>query len=48
LEVLRRKMELDVTAHRIATSGGSLEWATNVEPFGVTLVEISSADFNIF
>ena len=48
LEVLRRKMELDVTAHRIATSGDSLEWATIVEPFGVTLVEISSADFRAF
>ena len=45
LEVLRRKMELDVTAHRIATLGGSLEWATIVEPFGVTLVEIGPADF---
>ena len=43
LEVLRRQMELDVTAHRIATSGGSLKWTTIVEPFGVTLVEISSA-----
>jgi len=44
LEVLRRKMELDVTAERVATAGGSLEWTTAVEPFGVTLVEITSAD----
>jgi xylan 1,4-beta-xylosidase len=41
LKVLRRQMELDVTAERIATPGGSLEWATSVQPFGVTLVEIN-------
>ncbi len=43
LEVLRRRMELDVTVERIATPDGSLEWATTVQPFGVTLLEISPA-----
>jgi xylan 1,4-beta-xylosidase len=40
LEVLRRQMELDVMVERIATPDGCLEWATTVQPFGVTLVEI--------
>jgi xylan 1,4-beta-xylosidase len=43
LEVLRRRMELDVTVERISTPDGSLEWATSVPPFGVTLLEISTA-----
>jgi xylan 1,4-beta-xylosidase len=43
LEVLRRRMELDVTAERISTPGGNLRWATSVSPFGVTLLEISTA-----
>ena len=42
LEVLRRHMELDVAVERISTPGGSLEWATRVAPFGVTLLEISA------
>ena len=41
LEVLRRRMELDVAVERIATPDGSLEWATTVQPFGVTLLEIT-------
>ena len=41
LEVLRRRMELDVAVERIATPDGSLEWATTVQPFGVTLLEIA-------
>ena len=41
LEVLRRRMELDVTVERIPTPDGSLEWATSISPFGVTLIEIS-------
>jgi beta-xylosidase len=47
LEVLRRQMELDVTVERIATTGGYLEYATTVEPFGVTLVEINPQDLII-
>ena len=44
LEVLRRQMELDVAIERIATPDGSLEWATTIQPFGVTLVEIGPVD----
>jgi xylan 1,4-beta-xylosidase len=44
LEVLRRQMELDVAVERIATQEGSLEWATIVQPFGVTLLEIGRLD----
>ncbi len=44
LEVLRRRMELDVAVERIATPDGSLEWAATVQPFGVTLVEIRPMD----
>ena len=44
LEVLRRRMELDVAVERIATPDGSLAWATTVQPFGVTLVEIRPMD----
>ncbi len=43
LEVLRRRMELDVAVERAATPEGRLEWAATVKPFGVTLVEISAA-----
>jgi xylan 1,4-beta-xylosidase len=43
LDVLRWRMELDVAVERIATSDGCLEWAANIQPFGVTLVEISPA-----
>ncbi len=41
LDVLRRKMELDVVVERIATPDGRLDWSTTVQPFGVTLLEIS-------
>jgi pyridoxine 5'-phosphate synthase PdxJ len=44
LKVLRRQMELDVTVKRIANTGNYLEYATTVEPFGVTLVEINPQD----
>jgi len=44
LEVLRRRMELEVAVERIATPDGSLAWATTVQPFGVTLVEIRPMD----
>jgi xylan 1,4-beta-xylosidase len=47
LEVLRRRMELDVTVERVAAAGGCLEWSTCVEPFGVTLVEISQVDGSV-
>jgi len=47
LEVLRRQMELDVTVKRIANTGNYLEYATTVEPFGVTLVEINPQDLII-
>jgi xylan 1,4-beta-xylosidase len=42
LEVLRRRMELDVAVERISTPAGYLEWTTTVPPFGVTLLVISS------
>ncbi len=42
LQVLRRRMELDVTAERVATPGCQLDWHGQVEPFGVTLLELSS------
>jgi xylan 1,4-beta-xylosidase len=45
LEVLHRRMELATTVERIATPGGSLEWTTTVQPFGVTLLEISTVDY---
>ena len=41
LAVLRRRMELDLSVERIAAPGGSLEWSTTVQPFGVTLLEIT-------
>lgn len=41
LEALRRNMELEVSVQRIATPHQILEWATTVEPFGVTLLEIN-------
>ena len=44
LDVLRHQMELNETVERIPTPGGSLEWATTVQPFGVTLLEISPLD----
>jgi xylan 1,4-beta-xylosidase len=44
LQVLRQRMELDVFAQRIATSNHTLEWRTTVQPFGVTLLEISTVD----
>jgi xylan 1,4-beta-xylosidase len=44
LEVLRRRMELDMAVERVATPDGVLEWATTVQPFGVTLVEIKRVD----
>jgi hypothetical protein len=40
LEVLRRRMELDVAVERISTPDGSLAWSAVVQPFGVTLLEI--------
>jgi xylan 1,4-beta-xylosidase len=40
LEVLRRRMELDVSVQRIATPANTLEWTVAVQPFGVTLLEI--------
>jgi xylan 1,4-beta-xylosidase len=42
LEVLRRRMELDVLVERISTPDGTLDWSAVVQPFGVTLLEISS------
>lgn len=44
LAVLRKQMELDVAVERIATPDGRLDWTTIVQPFGVTLVEISSVN----
>jgi len=42
LEVLRRRMELDVSVQRVATPTNTLEWTVAVQPFGVTLLEIRS------
>jgi xylan 1,4-beta-xylosidase len=42
LEVLRRRMELDVSVQRVATPANKLEWTVAVQPFGVTLLEIRS------
>jgi len=42
LEVLRGQMELDVSVKHIATPDNRLEWAAIVQPFGVTLLEIST------
>ena len=42
LEVLRRRMELEVSVDRLSAAGGYAEWSTSVEPFGVTLLEISA------
>lgn len=42
LEVLRRRMELDVSVQRVATPANTLEWTVAVQPFGVTLLEIRS------
>lgn len=44
LEVLRRRMELDVAVQRVATPSGRLEWPVVVQPFGVTLLEIHPSD----
>jgi xylan 1,4-beta-xylosidase len=41
LETLRHNMELEVSVQRVATPNQTLEWATTVEPFGVTLLEIN-------
>jgi hypothetical protein len=35
-------MELDVSVQRVATPGSTLEWTVEVEPFGVTMLEIRS------
>jgi xylan 1,4-beta-xylosidase len=43
LEVLRRQMELDVSAQRIAAPNHTLEFATTIQPFGVTLLEINTS-----
>jgi xylan 1,4-beta-xylosidase len=40
LDVLRRRMELDVTAQRAAATANSLDWTVSVPPFGVTLLEV--------
>jgi len=42
LDVLRRRMELDVSVQRVATPANTLEWSVAVQPFGVTLLEIRS------
>jgi len=42
LDVLRRQMELDMSVQRVATPGNTLEWTVEVQPFGVTLLEIRS------
>jgi hypothetical protein len=42
LEVLRRRMELDVSVQRIVAPANTLEWIVTVQPFGVTLLESSS------
>ena len=42
LEVLRQRMELDVSVRRVATPANTLEWTVAVQPFGVTLLEIHS------
>jgi len=42
LEVLRRRMELDLSVQRFATPANVLEWTVTVQPFGVTLLEIRS------
>ena len=39
--VLYFRVPLDVAVERIATPEGRLEWTTTVQPFGVTLLEIS-------
>lgn len=44
LAALRQQMELDVAVERIETPAGCLEKSITVEPFGVTLLEISSLD----
>jgi xylan 1,4-beta-xylosidase len=41
LDVLRRQMELDVSVKRLAAPTGKLQLETIVQPFGVTLLEIS-------
>jgi xylan 1,4-beta-xylosidase len=43
LDVLRRRMELDVAVERVATSNGTLDCRATVQPFGITLLEITSA-----
>jgi xylan 1,4-beta-xylosidase len=42
LAVLRRRMELDVSAQRLAVPDHRLEWSTTVQPFGVSLLEIKA------
>ncbi|MBN1696200.1 MAG: hypothetical protein JW881_01690 [Spirochaetales bacterium] len=42
LDVLRRRMELDVSVHRLTAPANTLEWTVTVQPFGVTLLEITS------
>jgi len=42
LEVLRRRMELDVSVQRVTTPANTLEWTVAVQPFGVSLLEICS------
>lgn len=42
LEVLRRRMELDVSVQRVVAPENTLEWIITVQPFGVTLLEICS------
>lgn len=41
LDVLRRRMELDVSVQRATLSEGRLDWRETVQPFGVTLLEIT-------
>lgn len=42
LEVLRRRMELDVAVQRVAATANTLTCTVAVQPFGVTLLEICS------
>ena len=42
LDVLRRRMELDVSVQRVATPANTLEWTVAIQPFGVTMLEIRS------
>ena len=40
LEVLRHRMELDISVLRVAATANTLKWTVTVQPFGVTLLEI--------